>query len=624
MDIVKKLRILLDRKQKISMVGLVILMVFGAVLETCSIGFLIPVLSAILDIDSLMNYKIVKDVYDAFHMKSTTDFIVMMMAVLIVLFVVKNIFLQVQHVIQYRFVFRNQYTMAKKMMVHYMKRPYEFYLNADTAVVQRNITSDIINMYALILCVLQLMSEVLIFFFLVAATMILQPVMTLVLMGVLLFCLLLIKLLFKPIMSKSGKENRENYSGLLKWIQQAVVGIKEIKIGNREEYFVDEYVECNGRYINALKKYSIYKNIPRLLIESVCVAGMLGYLIVMLKSGKSIQNMVPMLGAFGLAVIRLMPSANRISNYLTDIAYFKPFLMGISDSLRTDLENTGRELDILERMPEKLDIKDKVTLEDITYAYPNTDVLIFDKAHMEIPIGDAVGIVGTSGAGKSTIVDILLGLLQLKGGKILADGKDVLDRENYRQWLNNVGYIPQQIFMLDSTIRKNVAFGVPEEEIDEDRIWEVLKEAQLDEFVRGLPKGLDTGIGERGIRLSGGQRQRIGIARALYDDPEILILDDSASALDFATDAKLRKAIRQMDSHPVVFIVSQRASSIQYADQILVLEDGEMAGLGTHAELMESCEIYREIYESQFETKKNQNAAGAESEKGVMDHGTDK
>lgn len=576
MDIVKKLRILLDRKQKISMVGLVLLMVFGAVLETCSIGFLIPVLSAILDIDSLMNYKIVKDVYDAFHMKNTTEFIILMMAVLIVLFVVKNIFLQVQHVIQYRFVFRNQYTMAKKMMVHYMKRPYEFYLNADTAVVQRNITSDIINMYALILCVLQLMSEVLIFFFLVAATMILQPVMTLVLMGVLLFCLLLIKLLFKPIMSKSGKENRENYSGLLKWIQQAVVGIKEIKIGNREEYFVDEYVKCNGRYINALKKYSIYKNIPRLLIESVCVAGMLGYLIVMLGSGKSIQNMVPMLGAFGLAVIRLMPSANRISNYLTDIAYFKPFLMGISDSLRTDLENTGRELDILERMPEKLDIKDKVTLEDITYAYPNTDVLIFDKAHMEIPIGDAVGIVGTSGAGKSTIVDILLGLLQLKGGKVLADGKDVLDRENYRQWLNNVGYIPQQIFMLDSTIRKNVAFGVPEEEINEDRIWEVLKEAQLDEFVRGLPKGLDTGIGERGIRLSGGQRQRIGIARALYDDPEILILDEATSALDNDTEAAIMEAINRLHGKKTLVIIAHRLQTIENCEMVYRVEGGRI------------------------------------------------
>lgn len=576
MDIVKKLRLLLDRKQKIAMVGLVFLMIFGAVLETCSIGFLIPVLSAILDIDSLMEYGIVRSVYEAFHMKNTTEFIILMMAVLILLFVLKNLFLQLQHVIQYRFVYRNQYSMAKKMMIYYMKRPYEFYLNADTAVVQRNITSDIINMYALILCVLQLMSELFIFFFLVAATMLLQPVMTLVLMAVLLLCLLLIKVIFKPVMTKSGKENRENYSGLLKWIQQAVLGIKEIKIGNREEYFVKEYVSCNGRYIQALKKYSIYKNIPRLLIETVCVAGMLGYLIVMLAGGNSIQNMVPMLGAIGLAVIRLMPSANRISNYLTDIAYFKPFLMGIDNNLRTDLESTGKELDILERMPEKLKIQDRVVLQDITYAYPNTDVKIFDKAQMEIPIGDAVGIVGTSGAGKSTIVDILLGLLKLQGGQVLADGTDVLKRETYRQWLNNVGYIPQQIFMLDSTIRKNVAFGVPEEEIDEKRIWEVLAEAQLDEFVKGLPDGLDTGIGERGIRLSGGQRQRIGIARALYDDPEILILDEATSALDNDTEAAIMEAINRLHGKKTLVIIAHRLQTIENCEIVYRVEGGKI------------------------------------------------
>lgn len=576
MDIIKKLRLLLDRKQKIAMAGLVLLMIFGAVLETCSIGFLIPVLSAILDIDSLMEYQIVRSVYDAFHMKNTTDFIILMMVVLILLFVLKNIFLQLQHVIQYRFVYRNQYSMAKKMMVHYMKRPYEFYLNADTAVVQRNITSDIINMYALILCVLQLMSELFIFFFLVAATMLLQPVMTLVLIAVLFLCLILIKVIFKPVMTGSGKENRENYSGLLKWIQQAVLGIKEIKIGNREEYFVNEYVSCNGRYISALKKYSIYKNIPRLLIETVCVAGMLGYLIAMLAGGNSIQNMIPMLGAIGLAVIRLMPSANRISNYLTDIAYFKPFLMGIDNNLRTDLEKTGKELDILERMPEKLKIQDKVVLRDITYAYPNTDVKIFDKAQMEIPIGDAVGIVGTSGAGKSTIVDILLGLLKLQGGQVLADGTDVLKRETYRQWLNNVGYIPQQIFMLDSTIRKNVAFGVPEAEIDEKRIWEVLEEAQLDEFVKGLPDGLDTGIGERGIRLSGGQRQRIGIARALYDDPEILILDEATSALDNDTEAAIMEAINRLHGKKTLVIIAHRLQTIENCEIVYRVEHGKI------------------------------------------------
>lgn len=575
MDIIKKLWILLDKKQKIKMIGLVFLMLIGAVLETCSIGFLIPVLTAIMDIDSLMKFEIVKKVYDALGMQSTGQFIITLLVVLIFLFVLKNVFLQIQSVIQYRFVFGNQFRTANQMMISYLKRPYEFYLNADTPKVQRNITSDVINMYALTLCLLQMLSEIIVFIFLVTATMILQPVLTLFLMVVMVISLVLIKTLLKPIMNKSGKDNRENYAGLLKWIQQVVTGIKEIKIANREEFFAGEYIDCNGRYINALRRYSIYKNVPRLFIESVCIASVLIYMIVMIANGNDMQNMVPLLGALSMAVVRLLPSANRISNYLTEIAYYKPFLMGISDNLREEIADADKVLESLQRAPKKLDIKEKVELKGITYAYPNTDVLIFDKADMEIPIGAAVGIVGSSGSGKSTVVDILLGLLKLKEGQILADGVDVLSKENYGQWLNNVGYIPQQIFMLDDSIRKNVAFGIPEDEIDEERLWAVLKEAQLDEFVKGLPEGLETGIGERGVRLSGGQRQRIGIARALYDDPEILILDEATSALDNDTEAAIMESINRLHGKKTLVIIAHRLNTIENCEVIYRVENGK-------------------------------------------------
>ncbi|MBQ8262015.1 MAG: ABC transporter ATP-binding protein [Lachnospiraceae bacterium] len=575
MDIIKKLRILLDRKQKIKMLGLVGLMLFGALLETFSIGFLIPVLNAIMDIDSMMEVEIVRKIYDMLGLKSTQQFIILMLVTLIVLFALKNAFLHLQGVIQYRFVFGNQFRTANQMMISYLKRPYEFYLNADTPKVQRNITSDVINMYALMLCLLQMMSEIVVFVFVVIAIMLLEPKMTLFLISVMLVSLLVIKVLFKPIMSKAGKDNRENYAGLLKWIQQVVTGIKEIKIANREAYFAGQYIDCGNRYISALRKYSIYKNLPRLLIETICIASVLVYMIVMISNGDDMQNMVPLLGAFAFAVVRLLPSANRISNYMTDIAYYKPFLMGISDNLQKEIADADKVLESLQRAPKKLDIKDKVELKNITYAYPNTDVLIFDKAEMEIPIGAAVGIVGSSGSGKSTVVDILLGLLQLKDGQILADGVDVLSREHYGQWLNNVGYIPQQIFMLDDSIRKNIAFGIPEEEISEERLWEVLKEAQLDEFVRSLPEGMETGIGERGIRLSGGQRQRIGIARALYDDPEILILDEATSALDNDTEAAIMESINRLHGKKTLVIIAHRLNTIENCEVIYRVENGK-------------------------------------------------
>ncbi|MCR5012374.1 MAG: ATP-binding cassette domain-containing protein, partial [Lachnospiraceae bacterium] len=225
---------------------------------------------------------------------------------------------------------------------------------------------------------------------------------------------------------------------------------------------------------------------------------------------------------------------------------------------------------------DKLPVREKVELSHITYKYPNTEKLIFDDASLTIPVGMSIGIVGSSGAGKSTIVDVLLGLLKMQSGTIKADGQDVMETGNYRRWLKNVGYIPQTIFMLDDSIRRNVAFGIPEEEISEERIWEVLAEAQLDEFVKSLPEGLDTGIGERGVRLSGGQRQRIGIARALYDDPEILILDEATSALDNDTEAAIMDSINRFMGRKTLVIIAHRLQTIEKCDMVYRVEDGHI------------------------------------------------
>ena len=322
---------------------------------------------------------------------------------------------------------------------------------------------------------------------------------------------------------------------------QTVQGIKEVKVTGKEQYFVDEYRRCGSGYVNAVQRYSLYNNVPKLLIETVCIAVMMGYMIALTLLGTATENMLEVLSTLAAAAFVLLPAVNRINNQINSIAYFEPFFMGVSDNLQDEISDTKVDMSFAADEEEKLPLCRSIELKDIVYAYPNTDKLIFDHADLTIPIGASVGIVGTSGAGKSTIVDILLGLLEVKEGSIRADGVDVKDR--YRNWLKNIGYIPQMIFMLDDTIRRNVAFGVHDEMIDENRVWEVLREARLDEFVKTLPEGLDTGIGERGIRLSGGQRQRIGIARALYYDPEVLILDEATSALDNDTEADRKSVV---------------------------------------------------------------------------------
>ena len=575
--IIKKLLVLLDTKQKRIMVLLVFMMLIGAVLEMLGVSMILPVMNVVLEENAVDKHAYLQMICRIFHIENTRNLMIFVMTALIVIFAVKNLFLFFQQKVLLKFVYTNQFATSRRMMINFMQRPYEYYLNADTAVIQRNITSDVNNMYGLILALLQLISEGIVFVCLVAVSLVSDVWMSITVTVLLVIVLLVIKCILKPIMRRAGEENQDYYSGLYKWIEQSVLGIKEIKIARREPYFINEYAKCGAGYVSAVQRYNLYNATPRLLIETVAIAGMIFYMMMRLLQGAEVVDIMPQITLLAIAAMRLIPCANRINNHLTSIAYFEPFFMGVSDNLQEEIrdesidyneETYRRKQDV-----DKLEVRDKIELKQITYKYPNTDVLIFDRADMEIPIGKSVGIVGTSGSGKTTVVDILLGLLRLQSGEILADGVEV--REHYAQWLKNVGYIPQTIFMVDSTIRKNVAFGYADEDIDDDKVWEALKEAQLDEFVKGLPEGLDTSIGERGIRISGGQRQRIGIARALFEDPEVLVLDEATSALDNETEAAIMDSINRLHGRKTLVIIAHRLQTIEKCDMVYRIENGK-------------------------------------------------
>lgn len=575
--IYKKLMILLDARQKRKMVLLVFLMLIGAFLETLGVSMIVPVMTVVVEKNAVEKHEYLQVICRIFLIDNTRELMILVMIALVFIFAVKNIFLFFQQKMQLKFVYTNQFATSRRMMINFMKRPYEYYLNADTAVIQRNITSDVNNMYGLILSLLQLISEGIVFVFLAIVCLLTDALMSITISILLVAVLLIIKCILKPIMKTAGEENQEYYSGLYKWIDQSVMGIKEIKIANKESYFINEYSKCGAGYVGAVQRYNLFNSTPRLLIETVAMAGMILYMMVQLLNGRQVEDIMPQLTMLAFVAMRLIPCANRINNHLTSISYFEPFFMGVSDNLQEEIRDESVDYDEetyqKKAEVEKLAIRKEIVLQDITYKYPHTDVLIFDHADMTIPIGNAVGIVGTSGAGKTTIVDILLGLLQLETGRILADGVEV--REHYASWLKNIGYIPQTIFMIDSTIRKNVAFGYPDEDIDDNKVWEALKEAQLDEFVRGLPEGLDTGIGERGIRLSGGQRQRIGIARALFEDPEVLVLDEATSALDNETEAAIMESINRLHGRKTLIIIAHRLQTIEKCDMVYRVADGK-------------------------------------------------
>ncbi|WP_337540128.1 ABC transporter ATP-binding protein [Suilimivivens sp.] len=578
--IFRKLMVLLDKKQKHKMVLLVFLMLIGAVLETLGVSMILPVMSVVMEENAVQKHAYLQVICDLFHIAydDTRTLMILVMVGLIVIFAVKNVFLFFQQKVQLKFVYTNQFATSRRMMINFMERPYEYYLNADTSVIQRSITSDVNNMYGLILSLLQLVSEGIVFVCLIAVSLVSDVMMSITVALLLVVVLAIIKWVLKPIMRKAGEENQDYYSGLYKWIDQSVMGIKEIKIANKENYFINEYAKCGEGYVNAVQRYNLYNATPRLLIETVALAGMIFYMMIQLLSGVQVTAILPQLTLLALVAMRLIPCANRINNHLTSISYFEPFFMGVSDNLQEEIRDESIDYNAASYQKkvevQKLEIRHNIQLKDIVYKYPNTETLIFDRANMEIPIGKSVGIVGTSGAGKTTIVDILLGLLQIQNGEILADGVEV--RKHYQSFLKDIGYIPQTIFMIDSTIRKNVAFGVADEDIDDAKVWRALQEAQLDEFVRGLPDGLDTSIGERGIRISGGQRQRIGIARALFEDPEVLVLDEATSALDNETEAAIMESINMLHGKKTLIIIAHRLQTIEKCDMVYRVEKGQV------------------------------------------------
>ncbi len=575
MDMIRKMRYILDRRQKMQICYLGMLIFVGGLLETVSVSGLLPVVWVIIDPAKAQENKYVRLLMEVLHTDSIEGFIVPLLAAMILLYTLKNAFMLLLANEQNKFIAHNRNKLISQVLREFLNRPYEFYLDADIPTVFRLTDSDIPNVFNILMAMISLVSEAVVFA-LLCVVMVATDWKLLVFLVVVFGCLsVLILKVMKPRLSRLGEKNLAIQSRIAKWRIQAIYGIKDVKVLHREAFFADNYESSGKIGAGYSKRYAVMNNTPRLLIETIFIASILGYIILYILAGNDASTLVPILTAFGVAAIRMMPSVNRINTYMTDISYFRPCLdyvyenMNINEISKKN-NQTLKPVDAAKTMA----LRDRIELRDIVYAYPNTDKLIFDHADMVIPCGKSVGIMGSSGAGKSTIVDILLGLLKVRTGSILCDGVDIFD--NYPAWLSRIGYIPQSIYLVDEPIRNNIAFGIADSEIDDARIWDALEEAQLAAFIRGLPEGLDTAIGDRGVRLSGGQRQRLGIARALYHNPEILVFDEATSALDNETEAAVMDAINSFHGRKTMIIIAHRLNTIEKCDMIYKVDAGKI------------------------------------------------
>lgn len=581
-NVLHQLSIILEKSEKRKIPLIIIMMIFSAILEVLGVSMIVPVVTLVMNPDTMESNGLVAGFCNMFHITSVTTLTIALMVILIVLFVGKNLFQLLQYYVVAKYSFDNLYRTQKKLVNIFLHKPYSYYLGINTSDIVRLISQDTVGAFVIVQDAMEMSAEIFVAVILALTVFVMDPGMALAMGVMLLLLMFFIAKVIKPKLNRYGASHVKYDTIATKWLLQFSGGIKDIKIAESENFFEENYAYNDKIDKKMEKERAVYRNVPRVMLEATCISGVLLIFIVRLLQGENIANMVPQLSAFVLAAVRLLPSANRVSSYANEIAYNMP-------QLNRTVEHIQKAGDIEEAAASNeqpgtsgnpaFTLQDKIQLKDITFKYDEGDKYILEHADMDIPIASSVGVVGTSGAGKTTAIDVLLGLLKPESGQVLVDGQNI--ENNYHAWLRNISYIPQTIYLLDDTIRANIMFGNGTDASD-DAVWMALREAQLEEFVRSLPEGLDTQIGERGVRLSGGQRQRIGIARALYTQPKVLIFDEATSALDNETEEALMEAINGLHGKKTMIIIAHRLQTIQNCDLVYRVGEGKIT-LDEHA-----------------------------------------
>ncbi len=568
----KKICYIFDKKQKLKAALLFLVIIVGAFVELVGVSAVLPFISAVLNPDQILETPILGDLYRVLGFVDINEYIVFLGGAIIVIYILKNIYVYVMHSMQYRFTYENQRRLSYKMMDCYMKQPYLFHLDHNSAELSRNINEDTVSFFEAILAGLQLASEggvclALLLFLLYQDISITLGIIALA--GG--FGIVFMKV-FRKRLKAAGKRSRNKQGSTKQAVLEALGGVKEIKVLNREQVFVEKYNEDYKDYAESNRKFKVYGMIPKPVMETISISGLLLIVCVKIALGTEASTFIPTISVFAVSAFRMLPSANRMAEYLSRIMFSKPAI----DAIYHDLKEIDRLLENGKAIEDtdEITFQKEIIVKDISFHYPNTEKNIFTHGNLTIPKNKSVAFIGPSGQGKTTLADIILGLLEPQEGAVLVDGMDI--RRGMHAWNRKLGYIPQTISLLDASIKENILFGIDKEQINENRLQEALQEAQLKDFVDTLEEGLDTVIGEGGVRLSGGQRQRIGIARALYHNPEVLVLDEATSALDNETEAAVMEAIDYLAGSKTLIIIAHRLSTIQNCDLVYQIDGGEI------------------------------------------------
>ncbi|SEP67534.1 ABC-type multidrug transport system, ATPase and permease component [Virgibacillus subterraneus] len=583
---IKKLLQFFNKREKKKLLILLFMMIVAALFETVGIGLIVPFVGIVTDPAIIQEQAILTYIYELFNFQSETNFIVFSVITLLAIFVLKNLYLLLFNYAQFRVILNQQVKLSRNLFREYLTKPYTFHLQRNTADLLRNVNGEVSKVFqGIVMSGFQLFTEFLVIACILILLLATAPIATLVASILLGGSVFLFFAILRKKISHLGKEQQKVSGTMIKWVNQGLGASKEVKVSGKESFFINSYTGQSQIKANNSRYMKMLEVAPRLFIETLLVSIVLITMLIIVFQGTGITQIVSTMALFAMASFRLMPSITRVVSLITRIRYSQPALSVVyNDIFLNKDENTkikSNKESIIVNQGEKT-FKDSIKLIKVSFRYPNQKEYSIKDISLTIPIGQSVAFIGESGAGKTTLVDIILGLFRPEEGEVLIDEKNLHDQKAL--WQQKIGYIPQSIFLSDDTIRGNVAFGIDKTKIDEDEVWRALDQAQLLEFVKGLPEKLETTVGERGVRLSGGQRQRIGIARALYHNPEILFMDEATSALDNETEKEIMKAIDGLKGEKTLIIIAHRLSTIENCDIVFKINKAELVAVDNKIE----------------------------------------
>lgn len=573
-DVWNKLMYILTPQQKKRSIIVFIMILIGVVLETLGVSIIIPLVQAMVSADQLMQNKYISEIATRLNITTGSQLIVAVSICVILLYIIKNAYLVVLSYVRVKYASHIRVELSVRVMRAYMKRNYEYFVNMKTADLIRGVGYDCSGVHEVIFHSIKIFTELLTLTCICIFIIYTDAVMAFGIIIILGLTLLGLISAFRKRMRRLGEEIRVLSSESNRFLFEAFQGIKDVFIFKGRKYYVDQYGKFYDKQLKIDVDRTVAAESPTYLIEAVSITGLILLVCFKLLSGMDANTFIPQLAAFAVAAFRVLPSIGKISSSFNQFVFMCPTVTAVYDNLkayeRYEQQKSGSEIN--EAVTDALSFKKEIRIENLYWKYANSEKYVLKNLNLVIPKGSAIGLIGQSGAGKSTLADILLGLLVPKEGTLTVDGVDIL--QNLERWRNTISYVPQTVFLRDDTIKNNIAFGIEEGEIDDAKVAQALKEAQLENVITELPEGVGTYMGERGIRFSGGQKQRVAIARALYNDPDILVLDEATAALDNETETAVMEAIDALHGHKTLIIVAHRLSTIRKCDKIYEIVDG--------------------------------------------------